>query len=286
MIWRIISQIVGILLVIFTLRDVFRDLFHPTRSGSLSDWIAKGAAFAKRLRPNLRATVGPLALVGVILAWVTLITLGFALIYLGSFPLVAQPGADPQSFGSRFLHSVYMSLGSLVTFKTFDVDPQTSWLRLVIACEGLIGFAVITASISWTVLLYPALARARWLAERIEVYEKASHRPGFGYQIDPAILLDFARSIIQVRIDLRLFPILLVFYPASQSASLASKLPLVVELAADGKKDSSPADLRRAAIQLEVALDRFAELIAENVIGEKSHGMKREELFKRFAEME
>ena len=47
------------------------------------------------------------------------------------------------------------------------LKPETNWLRLVISLEGLIGISMITASVSWTVLLYPALARSRQFARRI-----------------------------------------------------------------------------------------------------------------------
>lgn len=285
MVWRISSQFFGTMLVLFTLRDVFRDLFHPTHSGNLSEWIATGAAFAKRIRPAMRATVGPLSLVGVIFAWVLLITLGFALIYLGSYSAITHSDSYFDSFGNRFLHSLYLSLGSFVTFETFDLNPQRGWLRLVVACEGLIGLAVITASISWTVLVYPALARARWLAGRIEVYITASRRLSSGSDIDPDVLLDFARGIIQLRIDLRLFPILLAFYPGDQSSSLASKLPSLDQLVANGGS-SSVREVHSAAVQLDVALDRLSELIAENVLNRESGDLTRSEIFNRFAQLE
>jgi hypothetical protein len=34
---RILLEVSGVLVVLFGLREVFRDIFHPTRSGSLRD---------------------------------------------------------------------------------------------------------------------------------------------------------------------------------------------------------------------------------------------------------
>jgi hypothetical protein len=123
------------------------------------------------------------------------------------------------------------------------------------------------------------------LAERIEVYITASRRLSSGSEIDPDVLLDFARGIIQLRIDLRLFPILLAFYPGDQSSSLASKLPSLDQLVANGGSSSAP-EVRSAAVQLDVALDRLSELIAENVLNRESGDLTRGEIFNRFAQLE
>ena len=55
--------------------------------------------------------------------------------------------------------------GSLDTFETFDIEPRSGWLKLVIGVEELLGLAMITASVWWLVLLYPALSRNRSFAE-------------------------------------------------------------------------------------------------------------------------
>jgi hypothetical protein len=57
----IVSEAAGTLIILFTLRDVFHDIFHPTRSGSLSDFAGK-AGSRLFLRTKLRPAVGPACL--------------------------------------------------------------------------------------------------------------------------------------------------------------------------------------------------------------------------------
>jgi hypothetical protein len=38
---NILLQIIGTLIVLFGLREVFRDIFHPTRSGTLSEFVGR-----------------------------------------------------------------------------------------------------------------------------------------------------------------------------------------------------------------------------------------------------
>jgi hypothetical protein len=170
MIARIALESGGACLVLFGLREVFRDIFHPTRSGTLSDFVGRFASLLMR-RTRLRPAVGPVSLVSVILCWVIFLTTGFALIYCGLLPqeVSGPPGATSGTFAQRFLKSLYFSLGAFDTFQTFDLSPQTNWLRFVISIEGLIGISMITASVSWLVLLYTALARCRRFAKYVSL---------------------------------------------------------------------------------------------------------------------
>jgi uncharacterized membrane protein len=176
MITTILLECGGTLLVLFGIREVFRDIFHPTASGSLSDFVGRLASLLMR-HTRLRPAVGPLSLVTVILCWVILLAAGFALIYCGILPReIAHPAGESHSFAENFLRSLYFSLGAFDTFQTFNLAPQTNWLRLVISIEGLIGISMITASVSWLVLLYPALARTRLFARRVSTLLEAEKR--------------------------------------------------------------------------------------------------------------
>lgn len=76
--WPIIP---GALIVLFTLRETFQDLFHPSQSGTLSDFIARRTFAVFRRFPRLLPNAGPLSVVIVVFVWVLLICFGFALIY-------------------------------------------------------------------------------------------------------------------------------------------------------------------------------------------------------------
>ena len=286
MIWRVLGDLTGTLVVLFTLREVFRDLFHPTLSGSLSDAIGSAGLKIIRLRPSLRSSIGPLALVSVILCWVALITIGFALIYVSNNRAIPHLHSDGAGLPRQFLRSLYISMGTLATYQTFDTNPSSDWLRLIVCLEGVIGVSMITASVSWTVLLYPALARTRWMAKRIGILVEARKRSGVSIIDDPHVYSDFTRGLIELRIDLTLFPILLAFYPRDPAETLASHLPHLVHLAEEGCAPGSPSAIRLAASQLDVALDEFCDLLAKRVLFTKPTHRNRNDTFRAFAERE
>jgi hypothetical protein len=286
MIWRLLGDITGTLVVLFTLREVFRDLFHPTLSGSLSDAIGSAGLRIIRLRPSLRSSIGPLSLVSVVFCWVALITFGFALIYISSNTAIPHLHADRAGLPRQFVRSLYMSLGTLATYQTFDTNPSPDWLRLIVCLEGVIGVSMITASVSWTVLLYPALARTRWMAKRIGIFVEARKRCGLSTVDDPHVYSDFTRALIELRIDLTLFPILLAFYPRDPAETLASHLPHLVHLAEEGCAPGCSATIRLAAGQLDVALDEFCDLLAQRVVMPEPTHRNRNYIFRAFAERE
>jgi hypothetical protein len=261
-------EIIGTVIVLFGLREVFRDIFHPTRSGTLSEFVGRLTSLLMR-RTRLRPAVGPLALVMTIFCWITTLATGFALIYYGLAPkqLFAPSDAAAHPAAHRFLRCLYFSLGAFDTFQTFDMRPETNWLRLVITIEGLVGISMITASVSWTVLLYPALARSRQFARRVSVLIEAEQRSGLSIvrELGVPLLLELAQAVLQFRIDITLFPVLLNFYPAEQESTVAHVLPRILHFAREATACDDTA-VRLGGVQLQIALDSLAESISDRVI--------------------
>ncbi|MFJ8781962.1 hypothetical protein [Streptomyces sp. NPDC102476] len=54
-----------------------------------------------------------------------------------------------------------------------DIAPAEGWLRLVSPLEALVGFALLTATVSWVLEIYPTLTRRRVLAIRLAVLRNA-----------------------------------------------------------------------------------------------------------------
>jgi hypothetical protein len=269
MVLRIIIEIVGILIVLYGLLQVFRDIFHPTASGSLSDGVGRIVS-ATMKHTRFRPAVGAVSLVLTILCWVAILVAGFGLIYsglLGAEVTVSQ-GPIPSGWPHTFLRSLYLSLGSFDTFQTFNLSAQTEWLRLVIAIEGLIGISMITASISWLVLLYPALERTRQFARLASSWLEAEQRTGIGLleqQGTPA-MRDITRGVLQFRLDIILFPILLNFYSTNDRATVGFVLPAVLKLAVDGSEAARDPSIRLASTQLHIALEDLCKILAERVL--------------------
>lgn len=273
MIARIAMEAGGTLLVLFGLREVFRDIFHPTRSGSLSDYVGRFMSLLMR-HTRFRPAVGPISLVTVILCWVTFLATGFALIYCGLLPqqVAGGPGATSGSFAQNFLKSLYFSLGAFDTFQTFDLSAQTNWLRFVISVEGLIGISMITASVSWLVLLYPALARCRRFALYVSLLAEAENRAGMSLvrYVGTPLLMELVRGVLQFRLDVILFPILLNFYTENKSSTISNALPEICRFAAEATAPGCPESTRLAGIHLQVTLEDLARLLASHVLETES----------------
>jgi hypothetical protein len=282
----ILLEIIGTVTVLFGLREVFRDIFHPTRSGTLSEFVGEFTSLLMR-RTRLRPAVGALSFVTTILCWIATLAVGFALIYWGLAPnqLFVPSDASAHPAPHQFLRCLYFSLGAFDTFQTFDVHPATNWLRLVITFEGLVGISMITASVSWTVLLYPALARSRQFARRVSVLIEAEQRSGLSIvrELGVPLLLELAQAVLQYRIDIILFPVLLNFYAAERESTIAYVLPEVLRFAHEAAECENSA-VRLGGLQLRITLDTLAKAISERVI--QGEDQPIDEIFKSFKQRE
>ena len=213
--------------------------------------------------------------------------MGFALIYWGLAPeqLFLPSDNSPHPAPHQFLRCLYFSLGAFDTFQTFDLKPATNWLRLVVTIEGLVGISMITASVSWTVLLYPALARSRQFARRVSVFLEAEQRSGLSIvrELGVPLLLELAQEVLQYRIDIILFPVLLNFYAAERESTIAHVLPEVLRFAREAAQCEDTA-VRLGGVQLQIALDTLAKAISERVIRREDQPV--EDVFNAFRQRE
>ena len=283
MVLTIVMVTAGILVVLFTLREVFRDIFHPTLSGTVSDLAGHAASWMFR-STRFRAAVGPGALVTVIFLWVFSSAAGFALIYFPLFPEQLGPASATATIQQRALHSLYMSVGSLGTFQVFDVGIRNSWIRLIVGMEGLVGISLITASVSWLVLIYPALERMRFLSKRTFMLANAAERMKLARVESEWLISDMADRVVQARIDLILFPILMFFYPIDKKETLALALPHLQRIAEQCRQPHCSPTLQFAAEQLHDALLEFSRMICERIIESDPEDLTG--TFRKFADLD
>ena len=253
----------------YTLRQVFEDLFHPTGRGALSDWIGRTFFRISRRWPKYMPTAGPLAIVSVILAWVFCMTLGFALIYWGSFPGGFRRGSGaPAPAENHFWSMMGFSLGSLTSLSLGDLTPRPLWVRLLAEFEALVGFALLSASVSWMVLLYPALGRMRALARRASALARAEKRTGVEVVSDDAasLLGELALDLIRTRVDLVYFPVIYYFRAEHDNASLPHAIPYLVRFVNQASDPAKPGPVRLAAATLREGLDDVAEVLARRFL--------------------
>lgn len=257
----------GALVVALVLRDVFHTLFHPGGQGALSHLVLSATWLcARRLggRQRLGELAGPLGVVGVIGIWVALVVVGGALVYWPHVPqgFVYGTGLDPAS-RADVLDALYLSLVTTTTLGFGDIVPTSGWLRMVTPVQGMIGFALLTAAVSWVLQIYPALNRRRTFAARLTSLHRAGLHDGLD-RVDsamPAVLLvDLAGQLTQLRVDLTQYAETYYFRAQDGSTSLPATLPYVVDLASIGSR-TRRSDVRLAAADLACALEDLARLL-------------------------
>lgn len=265
------TSIAGVLIVAWTLREIFKDLFQPSGSGSLSSFLGRWIFQVSKHVPSTMRTAGPLCIVVVISCWALSITAGFALIYWGRFPQAFHaPSTESHEPLGRFWAVLYYSLAALTTLASGEILPVGSWIRLVTAAESLIGESIITASITWIVLIYPALGRMRALSRRAQALMRAQEETGIdlftGNIADK--LADLADSIFRVRVDFIHFPLIYYFHADTEGASLARSLSQLSDLAERASKDDKPEAVRLAAALLKIALSDTADVLTRRFVPE------------------
>ena len=169
-----LSQIAGGALVALTLADVFLTVLHTRGdAGVLSTrlnhmlWLAirELSRLAGRQRMAMRAYAGPLALTLTVALWVTLVTVGFALIawpHLGS-DIRSTLGPTP----TDFFTAAYYSGMALTTLGLGDFMPHTVGTRATLLVEALLGFSMVTLSLTYFLSIYNALIRRNAFAAEL-----------------------------------------------------------------------------------------------------------------------
>ena len=273
----------GSAVIAATIWEVFSDLFRPAHSGALSDWIGRQLFQLLRRHQRFTRLAGPAAIVLVIGAWVLLLVTGFALVYYPLYPghFRTSIGEVP-SHAAHFATVFYFSFETLITLGYGEFVPESTISRMLAVSEGLIGFGLLTASVSSIVLLYPALARMRHLARTVSQLRAAERRTGVSIVSGggEGLLAALARDVTNTRIDLLHFPVIYYFATRDREASLAHWTTALGELAGEGLEAAAPA-VRLAAAALDSALDDLAEVLADRFVHSPSRA--RDAIFTAYA---
>lgn len=257
----IVLTVLGLTFATIGIWDVFRTLWQPGGDGRLSRpvlalmWRVTGA-----LGPRARAFSGPIGVVLVILLWLGLVIVGWALVYGPRLPdgFVYATGLQPE-LRSPVLDALYLSAVTVTTLGYGDIVPTASWLRLAAPLQAMAGFAILTAAVSWVLQVYPALTRRRTLANRLSSMRRASAADRL-VALDPAVaaplLLDLSAELSQLRVDLFHYPETYYFMDHEPGDTMAETLPFLGELADAARAVQQP-DLQLAGDVLSHALDAF-----------------------------
>ena len=259
----------GICIVALTFRAIFQALFHPTETGSFSDFAARTIFKVFRHWPSALSMAGPLSLVLVILCWALGQSLGFALIYWAGFPDRFQLSTPEQTHSAGgFWTMFYFSLQMMTSLGLGDVVPKANWIRLVCVLQALVGFGLLTASVSSIVLIYPALSRMRCLARRTANLLEAAQQAGIDVVSGNVeqLLSSLALDLVRTRVDLIHFPIIYYFHSEHPSSSLAHVLPTVMSFVEQGLRAESSERVRLASGTLQAALKDLANVLSDRFV--------------------
>jgi hypothetical protein len=165
---KILSTIVGVILIFVILLDSFetivlprrvsRRFFRPSRLFYASTWVL-WSSIARKMRPGNRrefylSYFGPLSLLFMLVIWAAALILAFALIQWGlSLPLNVP--AKEVTFGTY----LYMSGTTFVTLGLGDVTPMAGLDRFLVFTEAGIGFLFLALIISYVPVIYQAFSR-------------------------------------------------------------------------------------------------------------------------------
>jgi hypothetical protein len=263
-------SLLGAGLIMITLRDLFHTLWHPTRHGGLSRLVMTALwRLARRVRGRRRVVglVGPLAMITVVCMWAGTIVLGWAIVYWPHMPgaFTFSPGSEAAQ-EPALLDSVYLSLVTVATLGLGDIAPAEGWLRLVSPLEALVGFALLTATVSWVLEIYPALTRRRVLAVRLALLRDTGAATR---QIDctaGALLLHgLALEVVRVRIDFTQYAEAYYFHDGEDHSSLAAMVGYAAALAGHGQAATRP-EVRLAGELLAGALADLAAVLDQRFL--------------------
>lgn len=270
----------GVALILVALHDVFHTLFHPggRTPGSHAIMRVVWRAF-KPIAVRRQRTVslaGPVALICIVVSWAAALIAGWALIYWPHVPesFAFEPDGRHGGLGG-LVDAVYLSLVTISTLGYGDVTPAAAWLRMLTPLEALVGFALLSASITWLGSLYPALQRRRSLAYEIYLMREAQGEAGVEVvDLEPdsagAFYGDLIGRIVTAERDLVAFPILYYFAETDERFALPVAIPYAWDLALQGADADVDDRARLRAVMLRDAIADFATTVAERFHGDRS----------------
>jgi hypothetical protein len=153
--------------------------------------------------------------------------------------------------------------------------------------EALVGFGLLTASVSWLLSIYPVISRRRSLAYEIHLLERAQREVGASVSgLDSSsaegVYAELTSRLVTVERDMVIFPVAYYFASADTRFALASAMPSLLTLAESARTDPSATEqVRLRATMLRTAIDDFARTAADRFHG--SQAESTEELLADYA---
>ncbi|WP_161958462.1 ion channel [Ornithinimicrobium cavernae] len=262
-------NVLGAVLAIVALRDIFHTVWYPRGYGFLAHvlcrWVWRLTRVWNRHRPDRTTELGgPLGLLVTVSTWTLLIVVGFALIYLPHLPegFFSSSPLDAEA-SSGFDAALYVSLMYVSTLGLGDIAPAYDLLRLIVPLQALAGFVLLTSAISWMLQVYPTLSTRRGLALQLSLLDTPETyqmlRTGLP-EIASRTLDTVAQGIADCATDMSVYGESYFFRERDQSRALPAQIAVAVRLEQEAARSTSP-EVRRSASTLHVAIDELAATV-------------------------
>lgn len=272
----LLATLAGAILIIVALGDIFQTLFHPSGKGSLSRNLIYGVWKATRpvvsRYPRTLQLAGPLGFLATLATWAVMLALGWALIYWPHLPngFSFDPGMNP-SDNAGFIDALYFSIVSLATLGYGDIVPDAKWIRIIAPAQALTGFGLLTASITWLLLVFPALSYRRAFADQILLLRNTESEMGtpvtnLDSDTVQQILGEVTSQLVTIRGDLIKFPIGYYFHSRDEQAELSVIMPYLLELVEKASKAECAPEVRMRAMMLRGAIEMFSTTVSSRFL--------------------
>jgi Ion channel len=265
--------VAGAASIAVALTDVFLTLFHPTVTGPIGRAIQRAtwrvAHTLGRSRTVALAAAAPVGVLATIAMWALLLVLGWALVYWPHLPegFHFQEAVEPDS---SFVTALYMSGVTLSTLGYGEITPEAGWLRLVTPLESLLGFALLTASLSWLISIYPALHRRRQFARRLAAAVFTDEEDDAFGNLSPqgaaGLLQEAEVGIAAISTDLEQLPVTYYFRDDPAEAALPRLLRRLVAVCNTLREMGSDGDVAFRAEMLRRGLDDLADRLRDGFL--------------------
>ena len=267
----LLLSLLGAGLILVAVRDIFDTLFHPSGKGMLSRALPRFLWRSVRRiggrYPLAQELCGPVTLLAVIASWAALLAVGWAFVF---WPHLARgfllaPGLSSSAQGG-FIDALYISLVTLTTLGYGDITPTSSWLKVLVPFEALVGFGLLTASLSWVISLYPAFSRHRSLAHEVNLVREAESETEIGVRQMDALAAEqmlgsLTTQLIAVQTDLIHFPISYYFRSSNERFELSAAMPYLLRVAQEGDGADCAPGVRMRASMLRGAIEDFSDTV-------------------------
>lgn len=269
---------VGAILILLGGYDIFRTLFIPSGKGVLSKVVAqfvwRGFRRVAVRNPSSLDIAGPAVFTATAGTWVVLLLLGWACVYWPSMPdaFSYSPGLVPEA-NAGFLDALYLSMVTLGTLGYGDITPSSNVIRLVSSLQGLAGFGLVTAVISWLLSIYPDLALRSSFAHQVSLLQRIEEETGTPAlsTLDPTsasrMMMNFSSELVTIRGDLEQFPVTYYFHSTDRRSSLPAVMLYLLDLANRGSDPNHPEEVRFHARMLQSAIDDLGQTLADRFLG-------------------